>query len=310
MEEIKTFRDLFKFLQIYNGKIIDWLNIDSWKGKDKQESLLRLLMGLNLVSKLDEFQICKGNFNNKTIYPINNMRQLFCDNNNKYIKLKDKGDSSDLTCINIKNENHLLLTTSKNLKKYTINDLDIEKIITNFKQYEDDNYIMTLCICIRDKHIFEKMLKNTEKSNHILKDLIINRCIIIDWNDLEEAYNIFKNNYLNINFKLIINKKDLKNNIIFKMHQEYSIYKTIQFKNNNIKNILWGHIQRSGKSYIIAGTIIEDIKQNNKNKNCNNYLIITTAPNETISQYIKVLSCEQLKNVNLIYLNGYNDKPK
>jgi len=63
------------------------------------------------------------------------------------------------------------------------------------------------------------------------------------------------------------------------MHQQYSVIKTLNIKQNNTTDkILWGHIQRSGKSYIIAGCIINDNKFN--------YLVITTAPNETIEQQI------------------------
>ena len=49
----------------------------------------------------------------------------------------------------------------------------------------------------------------------------------------------------------------------------------------------------------MAGVIIEDNK--------NNYLIITTAPNETIEQYLKILDCIQLKEYNIIYLNRNNN---
>ena len=71
------------------------------------------------------------------------------------------------------------------------------------------------------------------------------------------------------------------------------------------KKILWGHIQRSGKSYIIGGCIIED----SIDKDECNYLVITTAPNETIEQQRKVFDCIQLTGFNIIVLNGKNKKP-
>ena len=64
--------------------------------------------------------------------------------------------------------------------------------------------------------------------------------------------------------------------ITFKPHQLLTINKTLNYKNS--KNILWGHVPRFGKSYIMSGVIIDDSKDK---VNCN-YLIITTAPNETI----------------------------
>jgi hypothetical protein len=90
------------------------------------------------------------------------------------------------------------------------------------------------------------------------------------------------------------------------MHQKLGVNKTISLKEEGENKILWGHIQRSGKSYIIAGTIIE----NSNNKKKSNYLIITTAPKETINQQFNVLSCFQLEEFNIIVLNGKNEKPK
>lgn len=58
------------------------------------------------------------------------------------------------------------------------------------------------------------------------------------------------------------------------------MYKSIAMKKIGKNEILWGHVQRSGKSFIIGGCIIEDSKDKDK---CN-YLVITTAPNETIEQ--------------------------
>ena len=56
------------------------------------------------------------------------------------------------------------------------------------------------------------------------------------------------------------------------------------------KKILVGAIPRSGKTYIMAGTILKDVKDSgNADKKSktkfNNYLIITPAPNETLKQY-------------------------
>ena len=78
-------------------------------------------------------------------------------------------------------------------------------------------------------------------------------------------------------------------------------------KKEKIEKILWGQVPRSGKSYIMAGTIIED----SINKDECNYLVITTAPNETIPEYNKVFNCLQLQDFNIIKLDGeYNKKKK
>lgn len=94
---------------------MDWLE-ESWIGKDKQESLLRLFSKLELIEKLKDYNICNGNFNNQTITIQKNKKDIFYNEKNEILSLKDKGDSSDLTGIFKRNGKHLLLTTSKNNK--------------------------------------------------------------------------------------------------------------------------------------------------------------------------------------------------
>ena len=64
---MKTFKDLYQFLQTYEGNNIITLLEKSWVGKDKQESLLRMFPGLKLIDKLNRYDICKGNYNKKTL---------------------------------------------------------------------------------------------------------------------------------------------------------------------------------------------------------------------------------------------------
>ena len=299
-----TFKDLYEFLQLNEeNNIITWLN-EPWVGKDKQESLLRLFAGLGLIDKLKSFVICKGSFNEKTITKNTTIKDVFYNKADNLINLKDKGDSSDLTGIYKENEKHLLVTTSKNLNKTQVGKLDIDKILTNFKQYQDEEYTMSLCICVRDRIDFQNMKKNIEKTNHQLKSLLEKEdSIIIDWNDLNQAYHQFKIFYGETPIDNIINSNTTT--LCLKMHQYLGVLKTIRMKNCKKKKILWGHIQRSGKSYIIGGCIIED----SKDKDECNYIVITTAPNETIEQQRKVFDCIQLIDFNIIVLNGKNKKP-
>lgn len=299
-----TFKDLYEFLQSYEeNNIIDWLK-KKWLGKDKQESLLRLFAGLGLIDKLKAYDICKGNYNKKTISKNSTIKDVFFTNQDHLIKLKDKGDSSDLTGIHKENEKHLLVTTSKNLNKAQVGKLDIDKILTNFQQYKDAGYSMSLGLCVKNINQFENLVKNIEGTNEQLKLWIEKEdTIIIDWNDLNQAFHQFKIFYKQTPLENIINS--YKTTLCLKMHQQLGVFKTLRMKNWNKKRILWGHIQRSGKSYIIGGCIIED----SKNKDECNYLVITTAPNETIEQQKKVFDCIQLTDFNIIVLNGKNKKP-
>lgn len=304
LKSLNTFEDLYEFLQLHKeNNIITWLK-EPWVGKDKQESLLRLFAGLGLVQKLQAYDFCHGNFNKKTITKNTTRKDVFYNQENNLINLKDKGDSSDLTGICKENEKHLLVTTSKNLNKTLVGKLDIDKILTNFKQYEVDEYTMSLCVCVRDGNEFETMKKNMEKTNSQLKSLLEKPdTIIIDWNDLNQAYHQFKMAYGQIHIDDIINSN--KPTLCLKMHQHLGVTKTLEMKKSGEKNILWGHIQRSGKSYIIGGCIIED----NKDKDECNYLVMTLARNETTEQQRQVLDCIQLTDFNIVVLNGKNKKP-
>lgn len=303
-KNMETFKDLYEFIQnCEEVNIIKWLE-QSWIGKDKQESLLRLFAGLGLIDKLKSYDICKGNYNKKTIIKHTNIKDVFYNEQNNFINLKDKGDSSDLTCVCKENKKHLLVTTSKNLNKTQVGKLDIDKILTNFEQYNVDGYTMSLCICIRNNSDFQNMKKNIEESNKQLKLLLEKEdTIIIDWDDLNQAYHQFKMYFRQKPLNNIINSN--KTTLCLKMHQHLGVLETLRMKKNENKKILWGHIQRSGKSYIIGGCIIDD----SKDKDECNYLIITTAPNETIEQQRKVFDCIQLNDFNIIVLNGKNKKP-
>ena len=304
LKEINTFIDLYQFLQNYEDNFIEWLSL-SWKGKDKQESVLRLFAGLGLIKKLEKYTICKGNFNEGTIIPHNNIKDVFYTSQNIPINIKDKGDKSDLHGQIIKNEKKIIMaTTSKNLNDEHIGDLDLRDIKCIFyEKYKD--WELHLCLCIRDSTRTKNMISRVCKANTDLQELLEkNTTIIIDWNDLYEAYSMFHICFGKTPIENILNIE--KKPLLIKMHQELSIYKTMIMKESGIKNILWGHIPRSGKSYIMGGCIIND----SKNKKKSNYLVITTAPNETIEQYVKVFNCLQLSEFNIVCVNGKNKNPE
>ena len=151
---MNSFVELFNFLKTNESDNIKiWLE-DSWIGKDKQESLLRLFSKLKLIKKLEDYNICNGNFNLNSIKIIKNVNEIFYDNQNNLIKLKDNGDSSDLTCIN-KNNNEVLAISSKNLNNYQIGNLDIEKLIIN-----SGNYNLRIGLCVKSKSEIIKTINN------------------------------------------------------------------------------------------------------------------------------------------------------
>ncbi len=243
---MKTFKDVYDFLQLHSDdSIFVWLS-EPWIGKDKQETILRIFAGLGLIDKIKQYYICKGNFNKKTIKKFTTIKDIFYNEKNELINIKDKGDSSDLTGIHKDNEKHLLCTTSKNLNKTQVGKLDIDKILTNCQQYEKDGYTKTLCICVRNMDDFENMKKNIEKSNEQLKLLLEKEdTIIIDWNDLNQAYHQFKMFYGEIQLDNIINSN--KSTLCLKMHQHLSVLKTLRMKNNEKKKNFMGTYPKKWK---------------------------------------------------------------
>jgi hypothetical protein len=270
---MNTFADLYDYLRHKkNASIISFLE-KSWSGKDKQESLFRLFAYLGLNPDFTEYSICDGNFNKQTIKPNLNLHILLQKN------LKDKGDKSDLTLMH-KTHKKLIITSSKNLTRYHIGDLDIRDIILLAANYKEYSY--QICIVVKNKEKFQSIVKKSESCN---EDIIqaCNQALIYDWSDLNAWYYNFKLNYENIPYDLLVEEKKSCLNLLF--HQEYAIRRTMDIKNNH-KHALWGHIPRSGKSYIMAGLILRDSEY----KDICNYLLITTAPNETISQYINIFT--------------------
>jgi len=274
------------FIDLYNHLItLDepnfrlFLTSEQWIGKDKLESVFRLFAYLNLIEYFNDYKICDGNYTNNTITINNNLKKLFEK------QLKDKGDKSDLTLMKDKS---IIASTCKNLSNYHINDLDIRDIFHIYEtKYKSNDFSLKLCIVIRNKDDIYKLCKNADHTSSDLVSIITNKStVIIDYNDLFIIFKTFIYNFKNVNINELI--KINKSKLILKYHQIVSIYKTNKIL-QSYNECLWCHIARSGKSYIIAGYILEDCIKNNKREN-HNYLIITTAPKETINQYKEIFA--------------------
>jgi hypothetical protein len=286
---MNTFIDLYNYLISINDiEFKTFLNSDQWIGKDKLESVFRLFSYLNLIEPLNNYKICDGNYTNNTITKNNNIKKLFEKS------LKDKGDKSDLTLINDKT---IIASTCKNLSNYHINDLDIRDIFHIYEtKYKSNGFSLILCIVIKNKEDIYKLCKNADYTSSDLVSIITNKStIIIDYNELYNIFKIFISTFKNVDIHNLI--KINKSKLILKYHQIVSIYKTNEIL-KSYNDCLWCHIARSGKSYIIAGYILEDSKSKD---NCN-YLIITTAPKETMNQYKEIfMNYYDFNDFNIIY---------
>tara|TARA_B100000902_G_scaffold52004_1_gene58681 strand:+ start:296 stop:5149 length:4854 start_codon:yes stop_codon:yes gene_type:complete len=236
---------------------------------------------------------------------------------NKYLHQKvrsgNSGGYSDITFLNkvIDDEGkeigeELILISVKYFKNEKgIDKYDIDKLCALIKAHEKKERTVKIYIFVKNKDNAIKKFKSQNTSSNILIKYINpggNYENIYDINDLQDSFfklkkllalynyldgddNItkFQKNYLNV----------LKSVYIPRFHQKLftlKINKLIQERNE--KNILVGAIPRSGKSYIMAGTILEYIKQHelsNSSKKLK-FLIMTPAPNETIPEYESIFN--------------------
>ena len=251
------------------------------------------------------------------------------------VRSGNSGGYSDITFLNQnyddkgnKNgEEELYFISVKYFKEEKeISEYDIGKLCSLIREHEKKNRIIKLYIFVRDKKkAIDKFEAQHSSSNILIKYINPggNYEHIYDINDLQESFfklkkileqydyldspiNIhdFQINYLNV----------LKDVFIPRFHQELFILKINKLIEHGEKNILVGAIPRSGKSYIMAGTILDYIKtqeQLDPGKKVK-FLLITPAPNETFSEYEtifnKYIEFDKLGIDVVTYKDGVNSK--
>jgi hypothetical protein len=210
------------------------------------------------------------------------------------------GGYSDITFINkLENEKEELIFVSVKYFKdgHRIADYDIGKLCTLVEKHKKENRDIKIMIFVKDKKKVKEKLKDQRKSSDIMIKYI-------DPGDNRKYENIYDKNYLKMYYyKLRIlleqynflksddDKKEfeeylgiLKSPFIPRFHQELFVKKINELLHiKKEKNILVGAIPRSGKSYIMAGAILDFVKKFPSKKS--NFLIITPAPTETYPEY-------------------------
>jgi hypothetical protein len=184
----------------------------------------------------------------------------------------------------------------KDIKNY-----DIQNLCTLIRDRENDNYYKSIntLLFVKDKEQF-KAIKYNKSSNILIKYISPNGNYenVYDLQDLEDYYKELMKILSDYNFLDNVDEfkekylKTYKKKFMPRFHQELFIEKISDLIDKNQKRILVGAIPRSGKTFIMAGTILADvIKHRDEGKKCyNNYIIITPAPNETLSQYSKAFN--------------------
>jgi len=302
-KNIKYYDELYDFVRENNLDIVKWLNnLDSYNAGYITEALGVMFSGFGLITKLNKFKLCKGNFSRQQIEIIETYKDLFYKDSKK-INIRGRGgDISDITMISKTDPDHILIISSKCLSTEQVTSFDIGPMSLMAQKYEKIGKKISYGFLVKNKKKTDKVFSESTESTEYLVDIYErDDSIVIDWNDLNNAYNQFKMYFNNKTIDDIISSS--KKSLCLKMHQILSVSKTMKLKNNGIKKILWGHIQRSGKSYIMAGSIFKDSIGKDK---CN-YLIVTNAINETEQEYFNIfLQYIQFENFNVQRLESKN----
>ena len=267
-----------------------------------------------------------GNTNNKNDAEFKTIDKFFDAYIEEGIISGNSGGYSDITFENEKEDKKTLYLVSVkyiDIDKKSIKDFDIQNLCTIIKDREEEyikknkddkdmkNYEIKTLLFVKNKKDFKKLCNNANKSSNLLIKYISpngNYENVYDLLDLEiyynklkkllELYDYLKDDQCINDFKegyLAI--KDKKRPFIPRFHQELFIEKINAlintFSNKDDKKILVGAIPRSGKTYIMAGTILRHVKEHTRKelrsrvtkRTFNNYVIITPSPNETLKQY-------------------------
>jgi hypothetical protein len=200
-----------------------------------------------------------------------------------------------------------------------ISDYDIGKLCALIREHEAKNRTIKLCIFVKSKAKAVKKFSDQHSSSNILIKYINpggNYEHVYDTADLHEAY--FKLRKLLTQYNYFQSAEDitafektyldiLKAIFIPRFHQKLFISKINELMYKGEKNILVGAIPRSGKSFIMAGTILDCVRQNTTGKPLK-FLMMTPAPNETFTEYKdifnKYIEFDQLGIVPIIYEEG------
>lgn len=285
---------LYEFLRNYEGDLTQ-LFMRKRERVEWMENCIWLFSLLGVIPMFKRYDYCTGNFDQRKFSPATTQ-----DFENFFLKsCNEGGDSADLV-MKHKSKDKIIALSSKNHESIGPKTLDIEKI----KAVSKLKYSVKVAIAIKDRKMIDKFIGTNSKDTIFVENLkeIKENNLIIDYEYLVSCFSKFKTVYKDISLdqlkSLGRSKKPL---LTMRPHGEYTVLATTQIEANNI---LWGHICRSGKSYIMAAYIDLALVSQKRTSIC---LIITTAPNNTISQYLDVLyEHSNFANCNVMRLDANN----
>jgi hypothetical protein len=328
LKKIETYKTAKELIEKYETKTSDDNIIKDYITKKTDlskegflyEILWDICIKLGITELADKHTTTHGigNINNKALFKIETIKDYF----DKYIEegiiSGNSGGYSDITFVHNKIL-HLVSVKYIDTEGKNIKDFDLQNLCTiiadrtdaenKTKHGYDDIKIL---LFVKDKKKFIELCKKSNQSSNLLINYISangrngNYENVYDLNDLELHFTklkkyieIYENDSNKENIGRIewlktkyLEIEDKKKFFIPRFHQELFIEKINDLINNNVDKILVGAMPRTGKTHIMAGTILRHVKEHIKKElkngmqpTYNNYVIITPAPNETIAQY-------------------------
>lgn len=231
-----------------------------------------------------EFYHILGNANKKIPKILTNYNQYL----NKKVISGNSSGCSDITLKNKTNDSYIFISSKypktpldvkgqKNIDYY-----DVEKIVsmaTN-SSYIYQDYIIYLVV--PDKcTVLKKLKKSAQTSTHISTH--INEKHMLDKTDLNKYFSLLKMDIVRYNCDIWTDiYLNAREKLELHFHQHLIVGKTSDLIDSGNKTFLWGCKCRSGKTFLVAGIILEQFKIKQKL----NILVITPAPTETLPQFV------------------------
>ena len=264
--------------------------------------------------EIETYNTCHlfGNLNRDTIDFNNNcwVGGQFKNYLDENIQSGNSGGYSDISFINKETdketdkEDVYFISVKYYEKGKSIDSYDIGKLCTMIEKHQKGkvNRNIHILLFVKDKKTLIEKFKNQQKSSDIMMKYIdpsMDQSFpnIYDETDLEQSIYKLKllldqYNYLEDDISKRVFEEEylkiLKSPFIPRFHQKLFIDKINELiLKDNEKNILVGAIPRSGKSYIMMGSILEYVKQMKLSGNTKklNFILVTPAPNETFGEY-------------------------
>jgi len=271
---MKTVIEVFKFIQSFPWSVMGEFTsyFDTLEPVYRGffvERLFEILSLYKCIASLDSYILQNGNFNQGNLCDAS-IYSIMHNPDGKEANIQQGGDSADLVYKHETNDHYLALS-SKFLANEQIGKLDLEKMSYNAPD-EKTKFALLVPSASRTRDIIKRAHHTSDKLVNGL-----NKCLLLDINDIWMGYLQFRNLG-----PADIDSISSKRRMNLRINQDYATIQILSLKEEGYPNSLLCHEPRSGKTYIVAACIDRDSRKNGHGV----YLVLTTAPKETLAAYL------------------------